>query len=193
MTDVNEFPISGQENNQNNPEAETPKKPLRKKSKRRIALVLLLAVIIVVSVVGIGFANKMKHFRDDGPLVFMMEKMTEDLNLNDQQKKSVQDIKDEIKAKMESRKKADHESTMTEFENAFRQDNLDKTTLETIASKREADKQEMKSFFEDELIKFHGILTSEQRNKVADKMKDFRQNHKDWHKDKDQKNKPENH
>jgi Spy/CpxP family protein refolding chaperone len=34
-------------------------------------------------------------------------------------------------------------------------------------------RQEMKEFMMDEMIKFHAILTPEQRNKAADKMKNF--------------------
>ena len=195
MTDINEFPIAGQENN--DPEGQLKQvnnnKTSGKKSRKKIVLGLLLVVILIVSVVGISFANKVRQFRHDGPLVFMIEKITEDMDLTAQQKQSIQQIKDEIKAKMESRKKEDHASAMTDFENAFRQDNLDKTTLDAIATKHEADKQEMKSFFEDELIKFHNILTADQRNKVADKMKDFRQNHKDKSNDKDGKKKFDNH
>ena len=50
----------------------------------------------------------------------------------------------------------------------------------------------MVGFFEDELIKFHSILNADQRNKVADKIKDFRENHKDWHKG-DKRDAPVNH
>jgi|GEM_PF-970164 len=192
MTDINEFSIAGQDNNDSENTNPTPKqKPVKRKSKRKIVLGLLLTVVLVVSLVGIGFANKMKHFKDDGPLMFMMEKISEDIDLTPQQKSQVQSIKDEVKAKMESRKKSDHESGMTDFETAFRQDNLDKSTLESISTKHEADKQEMKSFFEDELIKFHSILTADQRNKVADKIKEFRESHKDWHKG-DKKDAPVN-
>jgi protein CpxP len=184
MTDTNEFPIEGKGIPQIPGTSENPEYIKRggNKSKKKILLISLLAVILIVSVAGIGFANKFRHFREDGPLVFMMEKVTEGLNLSDQQKKDVQQIKDEVKAKMES-KKSNRESGMSDFENAFRQDNLDKATLNSIAEKRQADREEMKSFMEDELIKFHSILTPDQRNKVADKVKDMRENHRFWDKD----------
>ncbi len=187
MTDINEFPIEGKESNELNNTELSAKNPGKRSPKKRIFLGILLALILVVSIAGISFANKMKHFRDDGPLVFMMEKITQDIDLTEQQKSQVQQIKDEVKTKMESRKK-DHESSMSDFENAFRQDNLDKTTLDAIADKNKADREEMKSFFEDELIKFHSVLTQAQRNKVADKIKDFRENHKFHDKD----HKPQN-
>jgi hypothetical protein len=189
MTDINEFPIAGKDNEQNNEINENTKKHMNRRSKKKLFLGVLLGLVIIVSVVGISFANKLKHFEDDGPLVFMMDKMTGDLNLTDQQKSDVQKIKDEVKTKMESRK-SDRDSKMTDFETAFRQDNLDKPTLDAIADKNKADREDMKNFFEDELIKFHSILSSTQRNQVADKIKDFRENHKSWHKD--GKQKPEN-
>ena len=75
MTDINEFPVAGQDNAeiQNTSENQALKQTLRKKSKKRFFLVVVIAIVLVVSIGGISFANKMKHLRDGGPLVFMME------------------------------------------------------------------------------------------------------------------------
>jgi DNA integrity scanning protein DisA with diadenylate cyclase activity len=74
---------------------------------------------------------------------------------------------------MDSKKK-DKPDEMSDFANAFKQDKLDKQTLESISKNQEADREEMKSFFMDELIKFHDVLTTEQRLKVVEKMKEFK-------------------
>ena len=150
---------------------------------KKVFLTLLTAVFIVVGAAGFSFANKMMHPRNGGPLMMMLDKISNDLNLSADQKTQVQAIKDEIKQKMESRKK-DHQSGMSDFENAFKQDKLDKETLKTIEQKNEADRQEMKDFFMDELVKFHDILTPDQRAQVVQKMEDIKKDHK-WNKDKD--------
>ncbi len=170
-------------NEQNNLN-ETVKKTSKKWSlSRKVFLVLFTVVFVVVGAAGISFANKMKKPHGGGHLMMMLEKISNDLNLTTDQKSQVQSLKDEIKAKMESRKK-DKQSGMEDFGNAFKQDKLDKETLKTIEQKREADRQEMKDFFMDELIKFHDILTPDQRAQVVQKMQDMRKNHESK-KDKD--------
>lgn len=159
------IPFNSDENN-----AETPK-PKKKKSMK-IFLSVMVVIFVIVGIAGVGFAKKIKNFHDHGPLGFMMEKMTEDLDLSVQQKADVQKIKDEIKAKMDS-KKEDHKSMGEDMGNMFRQSTLDKQKILDLAASREKNREEMKSFMIDELIKFHDLLTDAQRNKVADKMKDF--------------------
>jgi len=146
------------------------------KKKRSVKKYLLISILFLLAVTiggGIVFGQKVKQYRDRGPLFFMMGKITKELDLNEQQKAEVDKIRDEIKAKMENRKK-ERDDLFTEFGNAFKQDKLDKQTLKDLQAKREADREEMKEFFMDELIKFHSILTSEQRTKAVEKMKEMK-------------------
>src|SRR5258706_2532174 len=152
----------------NQPEVLQPKK---KKSKKVLLSVLIIAFVII-GIVGVGFVNKIQHFRHGGPLGFMMDKMTEGIDLDANQKSQVDAIKEEIKTKMES-KKDSHKKGMEEFEGLFRQSTLTKQQLIDLQSKREADREETKSFMMDELIKFHDLLNQTQRDKVADKIQDF--------------------
>jgi Spy/CpxP family protein refolding chaperone len=156
---------------------ETPE-PVQQTARKKTAKYWIIGSIVVLfliaGVAGVSFARKFKHFHDDGPLGFMLGKITEDLDLNAQQKTEVQKIKDEIKAKMES-KKQNHQDRAAEFENLFKSDNLDRKALSDLNQKREADRQEMSEFFMDELIKFHDILTSSQRVKAVEKMKEMRE------------------
>jgi Spy/CpxP family protein refolding chaperone len=92
----------------------------------------------------------------------------------------VDKIREEIKAKREEMKK-NRESDKTDFENAFKQDKLDKETLKSIMKKRDAKNEEMRDFMLDELIKFHGILTPEQRTKAIEKMREMKQKMRDKH------------
>ncbi len=163
---------------------ETIKKSPKKWSlTRKVSVILLTVVFIVVGAAGFSYADKMKKHHDGGRLMFMLEKISNDLNLSADQKTQVQALKDEIKTKMESRKK-DKQSGMDDFGTAFKQDKLDKETLKTIEQKHETDRQEMKDFFMDELIKFHDILTPDQRTQAVQKMQDMRKNHDSKDKDK---------
>ena len=161
-----------------------------KRSKKKFFLWGFIIFFLIAGVTGIGIAQKVKQMREGGPWLFMLNKITKDLNLTEQQKTDINKLKDEIKAKRESMKK-DRQSPMDDFANAFKQDKLDKETLKSIQQKHEADRQEMKDFMMDELIKFHDILTPDQRNQVVEKMKEMRDKRKDMFKKHDG-NKPEN-
>jgi protein CpxP len=157
---------------------------VKKSSKKRTLLISLLVVMVAfITIGGITFAQKMKHMRDDGPLFMMMERMSKDLNLTEQQKTEMDKIRDEIKTKMESKRES-RKGDMKDFEDAFKQDNLDKQTLKQLMSKHDADREEMKDFYIDEFIKFHALLTPEQRQKAIDKMHEMRdKKHKSFDKD----------
>jgi Spy/CpxP family protein refolding chaperone len=69
----------------------------------------------------------------------------------------------------------------------FRSDSFDKQKALDLAKQRDADRDEMRNFMVDELAKFHAILTPDQRNKAADKMKEFREKRHEHKRDKIQK------
>ena len=170
MTQINESSVPQEQNNK--PQGS---KNCKGRGKRKFLIGVLLIFFIVAGVVGISVAkNKADKFREHGPFGFIMEKIVKDLDLNDQQKKEVEKIRDEVKAKMEEKKK-DRSNDMEQMEQMFRADNFDKQKALDIAKQHDADREEMRSFFIDEMAKFHSILTPEQRNKAADKMKEFRE------------------
>jgi Spy/CpxP family protein refolding chaperone len=156
---------------------EITKNTENRKRKKKLFLWGFIIFFLIAGITGISIAQKVKKMRDGGPLMFMMEKITKDLNLTDQQKTDIDKIREEIKTKMESRKK-DTQSGMDDFANAFKQDKLDKETLKAIEQNRESDRQDMKDFMMDELIKFHDILTPDQRNQVVEKMKKMKDKNK---------------
>jgi len=150
-----------------------------KKPKTRINKLLLgyfITTIVIVAVVSVGFTMTAKKFKDHGPFGIIMEMVVKDLDLNDQQKAEIEKIRDEVKAKMEAKKK-DRGKDMEEFGNLFKQDKIDKEQLITLAKKHESDREEMKSFFMDELIKVHDVLTPEQRTKAVEKLKEMKEKH----------------
>jgi periplasmic protein CpxP/Spy len=145
--------------------------------KRRIIWGAVIVIFLITGIAGVGFAQKVKKMRDNGPMFFMMEKISKELNLNDNQKAEVEKIREEIKAKMESRKQ-DREKNFTEFENLFKQDKIDKESLKLLSQKHDQDREEMKEFMMDELIKFHAILTPQQRTLAVEKMHEMKDKRK---------------
>lgn len=138
----------------------------RSKSFKKFIIPLIVTALIFSSVFGIVYAKK--KFRD-GPPGFIIEMLTQNLNLSENQKAQVERLKVQVKEKMEQNK-PDGESAMDELANEFKKDQLDKKKLMELADKKEHKKEEMKEFMMDKLIEFHNILTPEQRNKVVENM-----------------------
>jgi Spy/CpxP family protein refolding chaperone len=156
----------------------------KKRSAKKVILIVVLVIFAIAAVAGVGFAKKIGGLHNGpGKLGFMMEMLTKDLDLNAQQKTDIDKIKDEIKTKMEANKDK-RKGQAEDFENLLRQSSLDKNQVLEMQSKHETDREDMKNFMAEEMVKFHGVLTQEQRNKAADKMKEFREkrmNDKDKH------------
>jgi Spy/CpxP family protein refolding chaperone len=165
MTQEN-IPPQGDINLQTDVKKKNPK-------KRRIIWGAVIIIFLITGIAGIGFAQKVKKMRDNGPMFFIMEKISKELNLTDNQKAEVEKIREEIKAKMES-KKQDRENNFTELENIFKQDKIDKESLKLLSQKHEQDREEMKEFMMDEFIKFHAILTPQQRIQAVEKFHEMK-------------------
>ena len=158
----------------------------KRKSFKKFIIPLVASAIIFTSVFGIVYAKK--KFKD-GPHGFIIERLTENLNLTENQKVQVEKLKAQVKEKMESNK-PDRENGMEELANEFKKDQLDKSKLMEFANKKHARMKETKEFMMDRLVEFHSILTHEQRSKVVENISDMK--HKfhdgmDKHKDKQNK------
>ena len=176
-------------NSINNPPG-VPNEPAVNKIKRtgrkRIIIIGTVVVLfLVMGIAGLGIAkgHHGKHRGGHGQLGFILGKIAKDLNLNEQQKAEVEKIKNEIKAKKDAMRES-RKTDADEMERMFRGDSFDKQKAIDLEKKRYQEREEMKTFMVDQLAKFHAILTTEQRNKAADKMKEFRErkhgNKKNW-------------
>lgn len=149
----------------------------------RVFIIVLVVVFAISSIAGISIAQKVKEHRDGfkpGPIGFMLNKLVKDLDLSEQQKADVEKIKDEIKTKIENKRK-ERENKFDDFETLFKQDKITKEDMDAMVKKHEANREEMKDFFTEELIKFHDILTPEQRTKAVEKMKEMREMRQKFH------------
>lgn len=164
----------------------TPQNKPEKKNHKKFIISLIAVVIIFTSVFGIVYAKK--KFKD-GPHGFIIEMLTEDLNLSENQKAQVERLKGEVKEKMESNK-PHMESGLEELAVEFKKDQLDKNKLKELSNKREQNKEDMKEFMMEKLSEFHSILTPDQRSKVVDNMKNMKDKfHNKTHNFKDKQDK----
>lgn len=132
---------------------------------------IITSTLILILIAGAGtFAvAKMHKFHETGPLGFIMDKLTDDLDLNKDQKDQIERLKSTVKEKMEA-EKGSKDNDADELINAFKNNNLDRNKLNDLEQKHTAKMQEMKEFTKDKIMEFYNILTPAQRIKVADKM-----------------------
>jgi Spy/CpxP family protein refolding chaperone len=160
------------ENQINTQESENPNKIKNgffSSTKRKVILALAVFLFLTASFAGVSFAKKLYHLKTGGPIGVMIDKVTEDMNLTNDQKAKITALKNDIKAKMEA-KKDSHQEKLDGFLEEFKKDNLDKATLENMYQQHDQDRTEMKDFAESKIIEFHNILTPEQRRQASDKM-----------------------
>jgi len=145
----------------------------------KFLLVYFITSIVIVGILAVGFTFRANEFRDKGPFGMMMKIAEKELDLTQQQKTEVEKIASEVKAKIEQNR-TDRENSYNEFGVLFKQEKLDKEQLMVLADKVDSKREEMKSFFMDELIKLHAVLTPEQRTKAVEKMKEFKEKRRQW-------------
>lgn len=145
----------------------------KRRSKRsKVILSIVIIVITIFTIKGIVFARHLHKFAD-GPGEFLIEKISENLNLDAAQIAQLERIKEEIKTKMEANK-PNRDNMFEDLANEFKKDNMDKNKMKELSEQKEKQMQEMKDFMMDKIIEFHNILTPEQRNKTVESMKDMK-------------------
>ncbi|MEO8447197.1 MAG: Spy/CpxP family protein refolding chaperone [bacterium] len=158
-----------------NTEEQTPQKNKKRffsSAKSKIILSIVIILFTVLAVKGIAVARHFHKFAD-GPGGFIIERLTENLNLTESQKAQVERIREQIKQKMEANK-PDHENDADAFAGEFKKDKLDINKLKEFDQEREKKHNEMKEFMMEKIVEFHDILTPDQRNQAVENMKDMK-------------------
>ena len=106
---------------------------------------------------------------------FMLHRMFKEWKWTEDQKEKVNKIRDEIKSKIEALKgdKKDKEAVRSEIIKQIKQNQIDKTGIINIIKAKKAKKSEMENFMIEKLIKFHSILTPQQREELAKRIAKF--------------------
>jgi Spy/CpxP family protein refolding chaperone len=132
----------------------------------------LIAILVGVVFAFSGCRHPGAHHRAE----FMVDYISESLDLTDRQKEHVDQIKEELIAKamqMREKKKAMHD----EFVAELKKEEMDQQHLKDLISEHRAQMDEMINLILARLVEFHRTLTPEQKTKLVSKLEQF---HK-WH------------
>jgi Spy/CpxP family protein refolding chaperone len=100
----------------------------------------------------------------------IVKKISRELDLNDQQKQKLDNIKDDILVKR-NEFKGTREQIFNQILNQVESNKVDQEALKNMLESNEAKMKDMHGFLIEKFAEFHSILTPDQRTKLADKMK----------------------
>jgi protein CpxP len=103
---------------------------------------------------------------------WMVNRISQELDLTEAQKTKLNSIKDEL-LKKKAEFKADHRSLAAELKAQILSDKLDQDKINQLFVSRQAKHEEMRKFFIVQFAEFHAMLTPQQRAKLAEKLEKF--------------------
>ena len=132
--------------------------------------------LITVLLIGIaGFAGCRRH-SPENKAEFMVDYVAETLDLNDDQREHLDQIKDEMLDKaIEMR--ADKKTMYLELVAQLRSEQIDQERLKAMAADHRIKMETLIDLGIKRLAEFHATLSAEQREKAVDKLESF----KKWH------------
>jgi len=137
--------------------------------KKRVILGLF-AVVFLVAGCGVKPPKKGPE-KFEEKLVQIIDRLSDSLNLSEEQKQKTALIRDEIlKKNKESRDlgKGDAKKAEEAVMKQLKGEKLDEAELIKIIGASDKKKEEMRNFMIHELVKFHAVLTPVQRTKLAE-------------------------
>jgi protein CpxP len=136
----------------------------------------LFIILVVISVVAAGCCHRFyrNHCMPSHKKAaqWIIKKLSKNLDLNEEQKKELNRIKDEISAKHQQLK-SDHQEILNAVLLQIKNDKVDEAALNEIFDSKEEKIKEMRSFLIAKLAEFHSILTPAQRDKLAQHIKKY--------------------
>lgn len=149
-----------------------------RKSLKSYFLVCLL-VMVIFAFEGCdrrGFKLTPRRFHPEKDADFLLERFARDLDLNEEQREKLDKIKNEILEKRkENREKQreEHKEFMNKIVSLVKNDKITKEQIYEILEIRDEKMKEMNDVLIDKLIEIHEMLTSKQREKIAEKLEAF--------------------
>jgi Spy/CpxP family protein refolding chaperone len=139
-----------------------------------IGLVIILVIAIIFAMGGCRkkFAHGCFHSSPEKKADWVVNKITKELDLNEQQESKLNDIKKEILAK-KGEYKNDHRQIFDTVVTEVRKENIDQVKIKMVFEDKHKNMEEMIPFVISKLSEFHSVLTPEQREKLANKMQEF--------------------
>jgi Spy/CpxP family protein refolding chaperone len=139
--------------------------------KKRLTFVLICAFISAALL----FSGCRSH-SPDHKVEFMVDYIAETLDLNDEQRAQLEDIKEEFMAKardMHAQKEAMHAELMAELRKA----EIDQEKVRDLIAQKRLQMDEMIDLAVVRLVEFHKTLSPEQREKLVAKLEYFHEKH----------------
>jgi periplasmic protein CpxP/Spy len=137
---------------------------------KKVISFTVIAGLATIGILATGCARQ--HFICKTPekrAEIIVKKLTNNLDLTKEQVEKLNKIKDEVLSRtknFKNERKVRYEEALA----LLKSEKLDKNALNSLISKREQTWNELKPFLIDKFIEFHGMLTTEQKNKLAEKM-----------------------
>ena len=136
----------------------------------------LTIALICVFISGALIFTGCRSHSHEGKAEFMIDYIAETLDLTDEQRVQLDGIKDEFIAKakeMHAQKEVMHAAFMAEL----RKEEISRETLNGLIDQKRAQMEEFVNLALDRLIEFHKTLSSEQREKMVEKIEYFHEKH----------------
>jgi periplasmic protein CpxP/Spy len=136
-------------------------------------LFILLAGILIS---GLGLITGCRRSAHDHKAEFMVDYISETLDLDDSQKAELNQIKNELVAKARQMQ-AGRDSMFEELVAQLRSEEVDQARVKALIAERRAQMDEFIDLVVVRLAEFHKTLTQEQKDKLVAKIETF----KKWH------------
>ena len=141
----------------------------------------LIIIGVITGVIGLGIVGCRHRFSHnhspEEKAEYIVAKISSKLDLDENQKTRLNKIKDEILEKAKPHRESRDELRLEAME-LLRSDKITEEGVEKLVAKKEAAYKEMKPFIIKKIVEFHGILNTDQKNTLADKMEEFHKKYK---------------
>ena len=137
----------------------------------------LTIALICVFISGALVFNGCRSHSANHKAEFMVDYISETLDLNESQRAHIDDIKEEFLAKakeMHAKKEVMH----AEFKAELLKEQIDQQKVKDLIAQKRAQMTEVIDLAVVRLSEFHSTLTQEQRQKLVDKLEYFHEKHK---------------
>jgi Spy/CpxP family protein refolding chaperone len=133
-------------------------------------------VVVVLLIAGVAAFSGCRRHSHAHKAEFMVDYISETLDLNEAQKEQLDRIKDEVLVKA-GQMHVDRESMREELMTQLRSDEVDKAVVKEMIAQHRARMDEIIELLVDRLAEFHKTLTPEQKDKLVAKIETFKR----WH------------
>ena len=136
-------------------------------------LYILLIGMLVSSVLLLSSCRRHSHSHK---AEFMVDYISETLDLNENQQAQLNQIKDDVMTKVRQTR-TDKESMREEFVAQLRSEEIDEVRVKAVIAEHRAQMDEVVDLIVGRMAEFHKTLTPEQKEKLVAKIETF----KKWH------------